>query len=277
MANYLGKKPEQRKEGRSIVAYGPPFVGKTTSLADPDVRVLLADMDHNTSPLDDAENVDIFPIDSYEDYLVFRASVERGYFMMDKNGVFVLQGVQKIEMQEYDIIAFDSFTRFEELIKRYVRETFAPNRKRELAEKFGAQSDWQDLQDIEVQQVRDWQQLTRTKGFNVIWLGHDMTLYNDPNAESRATHIQLALQGKYASSRIMGAVDAVVYFDKISVQSKEDPKKTEIVRGMYTQQVGIKQSDVRLPIEKREKLPTWVPNPKWSKILPYFGYTKAEK
>jgi hypothetical protein len=277
MANYLGKKPEQRKEGRSIVAYGPPFVGKTTSLADPDVRVLLADMDHNTSPLDTAENVDIFPIDSYEDYLVFRESVERGYFMMDKNGFFVLQGVQKIEMQEYDIIAFDSFTRFEELIKRYVRETFAPNRKRELAEKFGAQSDWQDLQDIEVQQVRDWQQLTRTKGFNVIWIGHDMTLFNDPNAESRPTHIQLALQGKYASSRIMGAVDAVVYFAKVSRPSKADPKVMELVRGMYTQQFGITQADMRLPVEKREKLQNFIPNPKWSKILPYLGYTKPEK
>jgi hypothetical protein len=268
MANYLGKKRESVAEGRSIVVYGAPFVGKTTSLADPDVRVLLCDMDHNTSPLDDATNVDIYPIDSYEEYLEFKQSIERGYFIIDK---------ERIPVDTYDIIAFDSFTRFEELIKRYVRESFAPNRKREIAEKFGAQSDWQDLQDIEVQQVRDWQAMTRTKGFCVLWLGHDMALHQNPNAENLVTSIQLALQGKYASSRIMGAVDAVVYFAKMEQPSKEDPKKKEIVRGMYTQQHGVIQADARLSVEKRQKLPTFYPNPKWSKILPYLGYVKSEK
>lgn len=268
MARYLGVPPEARAEGRSIVAYGPPFVGKTTSLADPDVKVLLCDMDHNTSPLDDADNVTVYPIDDYEGYLEFKTSVERGYFVIDK---------KKIPCEGYDIIAFDSFTRFEELIKSYVRRVFAPNRKREIAEKFGAQSDWQDLQDMEVQQVRDWQSMTRTKGFNVIWIGHDMTLFENPNAESMATNIRLALQGKYASPRIMGAVDAVVYFTKFTAPSKEDPKKMEVVRGVYTQQHGITQADVRLPVEKRKALPTFVKEPKWSKLLPYFGYTKLEK
>lgn len=277
MANYIGKKPEARNEGRSIVVYGPPFVGKTTSLADPDVRVLLADMDHNTSPLDDATNVDIFPIDSYEEYLVFKESVERGYFTIDKQGKFVSQGVQKIELQQYDIIAFDSFTRFEELIKRYVATVYAPNRKREISDKFGAQTDWDDLQTIEVQQVRDWQALTRTKGFNVFWIGHDMSMKENPNAENMVTGIRLALQGKYAAPRIMGAVDAVVYFAKISQPNKDNPKQTDIVRGMYTQQHGVIQADARLSVAKREKLPTFYPNPKWSKILPYLGYTKAEK
>lgn len=267
-ANYIGKKPEARGEGRSIVVYGAPFVGKTTSLADPDVKVLLCDMDHNTSPLDDADNVTIYPVDSYEEYLEFKTSLERGYFIINK---------EKVPATGFDIIAFDSFTRFEELIKIYVRKTFAPNRKREIAEKFGAQSDWQDLQDIEVQQVRDWQAMTRTKGFNVFWIGHDMTLFENPNAENQATNIRLALQGKYAAPRIMGAVDAVVYFAKVSVPNKEDPKKTDVIRGMYTQQNGIIQADARLSVAKREKLPTFYPNPKWSKILPYLGYTKAEK
>lgn len=268
MANYLGRKPELKGEGRSIVVYGPPFVGKTTSLADPEVKVLLCDMDHNTSPLDDADNVTIYPVDSYEEYLEFKKSVERGYFVIDK---------EKVPASGFDIIAFDSFTRFEELIKKYVRTSFAPNRKREIAEKFGAQSDWQDLQDIEVQQVRDWQAMTRSHGFNVFWIGHDMTLFENPNAESMATSIRLALQGKYASSRIMGAVDAVVYFAKISVANKDNPKQMDIVRGMYTQQNGIIQADARLSVEKREKLPTFYRDPKWSKILPYLGYRKVEK
>jgi hypothetical protein len=226
-------------------------------------------MDHNTSPLDDAGNVTIYPVDTYEQYLEFRASVERGYFIIDK---------EKIPLEQYDIIAFDSFTRFEELVKSYVRRVFAPNRKREIAEKFGAQSDWQDLQDIEVQQVRDWQAMTRTKGFNVIWIGHDMALHENPNAEAMVTRIQLALQGKYASPRIMSAVDGVVYFAKESkpAPTPQNPRATEVIRGCYTQQFGVTQADVRLSVEKREKLPAFVPNPKWSKLLPYFGYKKKE-
>lgn len=268
MANYMGNAPETKGEGRSILIYGPPFSGKTTSLADPDVKVLLFDLDHNTSPLDDADNVTIWPVDSYEDYEEGKKSVERGYFMIGK---------EKVPVGDMDIIAIDSFTRFEELIKQHVLHKFAPNRKRELSDKFGAQSDWQDLQDIEVKEVRDWQANTRSHGFNVFWLGHDMTLYNDPNIETKATHVQLALQGKYASTRIMSAVDAVCYFTKVSRPSKDDPKKTELIRGMYTMQHGIVQADVRLSIEKRQQLPAFVPEPKWSKVLPYLGYRKAEK
>ena len=268
MVKYLGVPPEVKGEGRSIVVYGPPFVGKTTSLADPDVKVLLCDMDHNTSPLDDADNVTIFPVDTFEDYLVFKESVRRGYFVINK---------EKIPAEDFDIIAFDSFTRFEELIKSWVVRVFAPNRKREIATKFGAQTDWDDLQSTEVQEVRDWQAMTRSHGFCAMWLGHDMSIRDDPNAETRVTRIQLALQGKYASPRIMSAVDAVVYFDKRAVASKEDPKKQEIVRGVYTQQFGVTQSDVRLSIDKRAKLPAFIKEPKWSTLLPYLGYKKAEK
>jgi hypothetical protein len=270
MANYLGVKPESKGEGRSLILYGPPYAGKTASLADPDCKVLLGDMDHNTSPLDDADNVTIFSIDTYENYEEFRESVRRGYFLIDK---------VKIPLEQFDIIALDSFTRFEELIKKYVLTTFAPNRKRELTTKFGAKSDWQDLQDIEVREARDWQAMTRTHGFCVLWLGHDMNVYGDPNVETRVTRVQLALQGKYASSRIMGAVDGVLYFDKFekNVPTKEDPKAKTIIRGVYTQQSGNIQSDVRLTIDKRDKLPSFYPNPKWSKILPYLGYRKVEK
>ena len=270
MANYLGVPPEAKNEGRQFVLYGPPYAGKTTSLADPDIRVLLCDMDHNTSPLEDADNVDIFPVDTYEQYLEFKKSVAHGYFIINK---------QKVPLGVYDVIAFDSFTRFEELLKSWVRRVFAPNRKRELADKFGAQSDWQDLQDNEVQEVRYWQEQTRTKGFNVFWIGHDMTLFENPNAETLATSIRLALQGKYAAPRIMGAVDGIMYFAKETVPAptKEDPQGTRVRRGVYTQQKGITQADVRLPVAKREKLSAYVENPKWSKILPYFGYIKAEK
>lgn len=268
MAKYLGVPPEAKGEGRSIVVYGPPFVGKTTSLADPDVKVLLFDMDHNTSPLDDADNVTIWPVDSFEDYLEGKEAVRRGYFIINK---------EKVAIGDIDIVAFDSFTRFEELIKSWVVRIFAPNRKREISTKFGAQTDWDDLQSTEVQEVRDWQAMTRSMGFCAMWLGHDMSMRDDPMAESRVTRIQLALQGKYASPRIMSAVDAVVYFDKAAIPNKEDPKKMDIVRGVYTQQHGVTQSDVRLSIEKRKALPNFIKEPKWSKILPYLGYKKVEK
>lgn len=267
MAKFLGKKSETREEGRSIVLYGPPFAGKTSYLADPECKVLLGDMDHNTSPLDMADNVTIYPIDSFEDYLEFKKSVERGYFVIDK---------EKIPLEDYDVIAFDSFTRFEELIKVYVANSYAPNRKREISNKFGAQTDWDDLQSHEVREVREWQAMTRSKGFNVMWLGHDMAVKDDPLAESRVTRIQLALQGKYASPRIMSAVDAVLYLDKYVTKDKE--KGDIINRVIYTSQVGVIQSDARLPIEKRAKLPAKLPVDKMplSKVLPYLGYKKSE-
>lgn len=270
MAKYLGVPPEARVEGRQFVLYGAPYAGKTSSLADPAVQVLLCDMDHNTSPLEDADNVTIYPVDTYEQYLEFKESVARGHFVI---------GGKKVPLDKYDIIAFDSFTRFEELLKSWVRRVFAPNRKREIADKFGAQSDWQDLQDNEVQEIRYWQQQTRTKGFNVFWLGHDMTLFENPNAETLATSIRLALQGKYAAPRIMGAVDGIMYFAKETVQvdPKDKTKGTRVRRGVYTQQTGITQADVRLPVAKRTQLPNFVEEPKWSKILPYFGYVKAEE
>lgn len=257
------KKKLAQGEGRSIVLYAPPFAGKTTYLGDPDCKVLLGDMDHNTSPLDNADNVTIYPIESYEDYLEFKESVKRGYFMIDG---------QKIPTEKYDVVAMDSFTRFEELIKKYVATKYAPNRKREIKDKFGAQTDWDDLQTIEVQEVREWQALTRTMGFNVMWLGHDMSVRDDPMAEARVTRIQLALQGKYASPRIMSAVDAVLYLDKST------DKEGKVHRIIYTSQVGVIQSDIRIPVEKREKLPSKLPVEKMplSKVLPFLGYKKPE-
>jgi hypothetical protein len=257
MANRFGKEPDEVFEGRQVVVYAPPFTGKTTTLDDPELKVLLGDMDHNTSPLDDAKNVTIYPIDSFEDYLEFKASVIRGYFLIDK---------VKYPCTDFDVIALDSFTRFEELIKSWVVRAFAPARAREIKGKFGAQTDWDDLQRTEVEEVREWQALTRTMGFCVIWLGHDMTMEN--SITKKAERIQLALQGKFASPKIMSAVDAIFYMHK------EVDKDKNIMRGMYTQQEGIIQAEARVTLGKRAKLPTYIPVVVWSKILPYLGWKK---
>lgn len=249
-----------------MVVYGAPFCGKTTSLADPNMKVLLGDMDHNTSPLDDAANVTIYPINQFEDYLVFKESVQRGYFEI--NG-------KKIPCVDYDIIALDSFTRFEELVKSWVARVYAPVRSREIKGKFGAQTDWDDLQSREVQEVRDWQAMTRSHGFNVIWLGHDMAVNNE--VTKQAQRIQLALQGKYASPRIMSAVDAIFYMSKEQVDDKDRPGKKKIIRGLYTQQEGIIQADARMSIEKRAQLPHFIPTVEWSRILPFLGWKRRQK
>ena len=277
MANFLGPSPEERPEGRQVVLYGPPFVGKTSSLADPDLKVLLCDMDHNTSPLDNADNVTVYPIDHFDtdkddtkrlgydnSYMEFKRSIERGYF--------VIKG-EKVPVPKVDVVAFDGFTRFEELVKYWVANVFAPNRSREIQGKFGAQTDWDDLQRTEVEEIRDWQSMTRTKGFCSIWMGHDMAINSE--ITKKAARIQLALQGKYAGPRIMSAVDAVFYMDKV-LDPKDKDKKT-FVRGVYTQQFDIIQADARMPIEKREKLPKFIPTVQWSKILPYIGYRKVEE
>lgn len=260
MANYLGKTPDAKGEGRQIVLYGPPFSGKTTTLADKEMKVFIIDMDHNTSPLDDADNVTIYPVDTFEEY----EKIKNGFHA----GHITIAGT-KYDLTSYDIVSLDSFTRFEELVKEHVATKFAPNRSREIKGKFGAQSDWDDLQRIEVQEVRDWQTMTRSHGFNVIWLGHDMAFHDD--LTKQIARIQLALQGKYASARIMSAVDAVMYLHK-SID-----KEGNVQRVMWTQQQGVVQAEVRLSVEKRAQLPTKLPLDKfsWSKVLPYLGYRKG--
>jgi hypothetical protein len=245
-----GDKTAAKKTGKSVVLYGPPMVGKTSTLdGDPKFRICLVDMDKNSSVVEESPNVTIIGCDTFEDYLAVKAGV--------RDGVFKYPGGE-LKM-DFDLYAVDSFTTMEEKIKRYVVDAYAPNRKREISSKFGAQSDWGDMQDIEIQEVRDWQAMTKRaeNPVNVLWIGHDTGVVNEMG-QTVAT--QLMLQGKYAAPRIGSAVDAMFYMFKAEKDGK-------VYRGIYTLDSGIYKADARIPVARRGDLPQVVWNPKWSEIF----------
>mgnify|MGYP000971714320 CR=1 FL=1 len=255
-AAITGNKP---KEGRSVVLYGPPFSGKTSTLQyDASVRVCIIDLDKNSSVVEDSANVTIFGCDTFEDYLGIKEGVRAGKYKVP--------GGPEIPMN-YDLYVVDSFTRFEELIKAYIVESYAPKRKREIESKFGAQTDWQDLQDHEVREVREWQAMTRRANnpINILWIGHDM---EDPNSGDFNKRLQLRLQGKYAAPGIMGAVDAVFYMHKA-----KNEKTGQVGFGIYTLDHNEIKAEARLPVKQRLEMPQVIWFPKWGDIYRMLGAT----
>lgn len=247
------------KEGRSVVLYGPPFSGKTSTLQyDPSVRTLLIDLDKNSSVLEESANVTIIGCDTYQEYLDIKEGVRAGKYKVP--------GGPEIPMN-YDLYVIDSFTRFEELIKEYVVEIYAPKRNREIKGKFGAQTDWDDLQRIEIEEVRDWQAMTRrsANSVNILWIGHDMEARTSDEFNKT---LQLRLQGKYAAPGIMGAVDAVFYMYKA-----KNEQTGQMGFGIYTMDKGPVKAEARLPVKKRLQMPELIWFPKWGAIYRQLGAT----
>jgi len=248
---------QKKPTGRSVVLYGPPLVGKTTTLGnDPNFRVCVIDLDKNTTTIEESDNVTIIGCDSVNDYLAVKEGVDTGFLTLGK---------EKLKM-DFDGYAIDSFTTLEEKYKTWVATELVPNRQRELKGRFGAQSDWEDLQRNEVGEVRDWQRMTKREKnpINVIWIGHDMTLTNEMG---QAYATQLMLQGKYAAPRIVSAVDAVFYMFKTEKDGK-------VHRGIFTQDRGIFKADARMPIDRRDDLKAVIYNPKWGEIFEAMGAEK---
>lgn len=248
--------------GRSIVLYGPPFSGKTSSLQyDPNLRYAIIDFDKNTSVIEHLGNVDIFGVNSVEEFEWFTEGV--------RNGTLNLGG-QAIPM-DYDMYVVDSMTSFEERVKEWVANVYAPDRKREIKGKFGAQTDWADMQDKEIRFIREWQEMTRRpdKPVNVMWIGHDMEVTNETDY---STKLQLKLQGKYAAPGIMSAVDAVFFMHK---QRNESKGTTGF--GIYTMDKAAIRAEARMPVEQRLKMPEIIWFPKWGDVLRQLGATNLKE
>lgn len=259
------KDAPKRAEGRSALLYGPPFSGKTSTLQnDPSVRTLLIDFDKNSGVLARASNVDVLGVSSYDEYLSVKEGVRSGKLNL---------GGQAVTM-DYDLYCVDSLTSFEESIKSYVVTSYAPERRREIKTKFGAQTDWADLQDHEVGEIRDWQQMTRRANnpINILWLGHDM---ESKDSSEFLKKMQVRLQGKYASPGIMSAVDALLYMTKVVNPKNPD----ELAFGIYTMDTQLSQTvtlqaAARVPVEERKALPKVIWNPKWGEVFKMLGAVK---
>jgi hypothetical protein len=260
--SFVVRKPGERikdnaRRGYSVVLYGPPLVGKTTTLAnDPSFKICEIDLDLNSTTIEESDNVTLSPCNEFEDYLAVKEGVNTG----------VLKYPGGELKMDFDLYVIDSFTTLEEKIKVWVAKNFAPNRSREIKGRFGAQTDWDDLQRTEVQEVRDWQAMTKraVNPINVLWIGHDEVLKNDMG---QAFATQLMLQGKYASPRIGSAVDAMFYMTK-------EIHNGQVYRPVYTLDHGIFKADARMAIERRDELPSKIWEPKWGEIFSILGYQK---
>lgn len=252
---------DNAKRGYSAVLYGPPLVGKTTTLdavSDefPDFKICLIDLDKNATTVEESENVTIIGCDTFEDYQAVKAGANTGILKYPGG---------ELKM-DFDLYVIDSFTTLEEKIKSWVPRSFAPKRAREIENRFGAQSDWEDLQRTEVNEVRDWQAMTKrvNNPLNVLWIGHDTVINNDMG---QAFKTELMLQGKYAAPRIASAVDAMFYMFKTV-------KDGVVYRGMYTIDSGIFKAEARIAIGRRDDLPSVVWNPCWADVFSILGYQK---
>lgn len=257
---------DRPKEGRSALLYGPPFSGKTSTLQyDPTIRVLLLDLDKNSGVLDSVGNVDILGVSTIGDIQNIRAAIP--------HGTVNIPGVGKIALN-YDLYVIDSFTTLEEAVKEYVVSSeFAPTRAREIKGRFGAQTDWDDLQRIEVKEFRDWQRLTRSHGVNVLWIGHDMEAKESTDFKKV---IHLRLQGKQAAPGVMGATDGVFYMVKHKLRPAKD--KPEMMHyGIHTDNLQegtvTYKAGARMPARDRMKFPELIWWPKWGEIFRQLGST----
>jgi hypothetical protein len=247
-------KPAEVREGFHGMLYGKPKTGKTSTADDPNIKVLIADLEGGTAVLSDAKNVDRVAINTFTDFREFTEVVQRGF--IEKEGDF-----------DYDLIMIDSISRLQEIIKEYVAKEYAPNRKREIQGKFGAMADWGDLRDIILSAVKVWHGITKRgeKSFHVMWVAHEGVVKDDLTEQAIATKIQL--QGKDTADIVMAHVDGIFYmFNKL-----EDDV---IKRGILTQNYGIYQAGVRQS-KHRQPLPAVIYDPQWSDIFKKLGYVRG--
>lgn len=269
MAALMPNKPEKTVTGIHSILYGDPKSGKTTTLDDPNMRVLLLDMEGGDSVLEGSPNVDVVKITSLEHL--------NGYLELIKDGKW-LNYEGKLVPLEHGLIAGDSITRLTDLVKDYVVRVVAPNRKREITDpnlppvqRFGAQSDWGNFGTIIVDIVKYVHNLTKRgdKSINFKWIAHKENKYENPNAESMVTGTQIKMQGSSVPI-VMSVVDAIFYMNKGNITNKKT-NETNMYYWIQTDVVGITEAGVRQS-KRAEKLPLKIFNPIWSDIYTQLGY-----
>jgi hypothetical protein len=247
-------KPSETSEGIDVILYGPPKVGKTSTLDDENFKVLIIDLEGGSAVLSEATNVDRIPVNDYETLIEVFKAIENG------------------DLIGYDLYATDSLTQFEVLVKDYVARKYAPNRKREIQGKFGAMADWGDLRDLITKTVKWIHGLTK-RGDNSIhhmWIAH--VVEEKDEITKQITRTKIAIQGGNTADVVMSIVDAVFYMYNKSIPS-EDGKSVEIERGILTKPAGYFVANARQS-KKRDPLPAKIVSPVWSEIFEQLGYVR---
>lgn len=247
-------KPAKANEGFHGILYGEPKVGKTSTLDDPNYKVLILDLEGGSAVLSEAENVDRIPVDSYETVIEVGKAIQDGKLM------------------GYDLIAIDSLSRFEDLVKEYVATKYAPSRRREITNKFGAQADWGDLKDLITKTVKWFHSFTKRgdNSVHILWIAHVAKQVDELTKQVTATKVQL--QGSTTAEVVMSIVDGLFYMYNKAVTA-EDGKHIEVERGILTKQAGVFVAGTRQS-KKRDPLPAKIVNPVWSEIFATLGYDR---
>lgn len=262
LAALMPQKAEKTVEGFHSILYSDPKAGKTTSLDDPNMRVLVLDMEMGTSVLAGSPNVDIVKIRSMEHLDAYMELLDAGKWLNFEGKVVPL---------EHGLVAADSLTRMCDFVKDYVVRVVAPNRKREVAKVFGAQSDWGNYGTIIADTVKFAHNLTKKgdKSINFMWLAHRDNKYENPNAETQVTGTQIKMQGSSVPI-VMSIVDAIFYMNKGELENKQKVK--QMCYWIQTDKMGIVEAGVR-QAKREEKLPQRIFNPVWSEIFGQLGYS----
>lgn len=267
LAALMPQKPIKTASGIHSILYGDPKSGKTTTLDDPNMRVLVLDMEGGDSVLEGSPNVDIVRIKSVEHLNAYLELIKAGTWLNFEG---------KIVPLEHGLIAADSFTALCEFVKDYVVRVVAPTRQREIKEglpavRFGARFDWGNYGSILVDIMKYVHALTKRgdKSINFKWLAHKENKYEHPSIETLVTGTQIKMQGSSVPV-VMSVVDAIFYMNKGEIKN---PKTQEV--GTYywiqTDTVGITEAGVRQS-KRAEKLKTKIFNPVWSDIYTQLGY-----
>jgi hypothetical protein len=273
VAALTAKKVTETKDGFHSILYGDPKCGNTTTLDDPTMRVLLLDMEGGESVLAGSPNVDIVKITSLEQLNFYGELLKEGKWINSDGEVKPL---------EHGLVAADSITRLQDLVKDYVVRVVAPNRQREIKEgdfknRFGARSDWGNFGDIISDMVKFIHGLTKRgeKSINFMWLAHKENKHENPMAENLITGTQIKMQGGSVPI-VMSVVDGIFFMNKGLITNPKT-KETAMYYWIQTDMIGVTEAGVRQS-KREEKLPTKIYNPVWSEIFDKLGYdTKVKK
>lgn len=267
LAALMPKKVEAEKDGIHGILYGDPKSGKTSTLDDPNMKVLLLDMEGGESVLAGSPNVDIVKIDSLEKLNAYVSLLKKGQWINHEGQLVPL---------EHGLVAADSITRLQDLVKDYVVRVVAPNRQREIKDgdpknRFGARSDWGNFGDIITDLVKYVHGLTKRgkDSINFFWLAHKDNKYEDPMVETKVTGTQIKMQGSSVPI-VMSVVDAIFYMNKGEI-TKKSTGETNMYYWIQTDRVGLTEAGVRQS-RREEKLPVKIFNPVWSEIFEKLGY-----
>lgn len=263
LAALTAKKVEEVREGIHGILYGDPFSGKTSTLDDPKMKVLVLDLEGGGSVLSGAPNVDKVDIHSVEHLNAYMELLDAGKWINPEG---------KIVPIEHGLIAIDGITRFCDYVKDYVVKVVAPNRRREIDGVFGAQSDWGNYGTIITDTVKFAHKLTKRgdKSLNIMWLAHKDNKYENPTVETLVTGTQIKMQGSSVPI-VMSVVDAIFYMNNGLIKNKQTGE-TNMYYWIQTDKVGVTEAGVR-QAKREEKLPTKIYNPVWSDIFTKLGYS----